>query len=93
MIDCAKAAMSRTRPYVLDDREIVLDTSIGISLFPVDGDDEETLVKHADIAMNRAKGQSGNSIQFYLPDMNESAAQRLDLEQALRTSIERATIM
>jgi diguanylate cyclase (GGDEF)-like protein len=76
------------RPYVLDDREIVVDTSIGISLFPADGEDHESLIKHADIAMNRAKGQSGNSIQFYLPAMNESAAERLHLEQALRTAIE-----
>lgn len=81
------------RPYVLGDREIVLDTSIGISLFPSDGDDAETLVKHADVAMNRAKRQSGNSVQFFLPEMNTSATERLELEQALRLAIEREELL
>ncbi len=88
-----KIQSSLARPYVLDDREIVLDTSIGISLFPADGDDEETLVRHADVAMNRAKRQGGNSLQFFLPEMNASASERLELEQALRTAIEREELL
>ena len=53
-------------PHIFDDREIILDTSIGISLFPSDGEDEETLIKNADAAMSRAKAQSGSSIQFFV---------------------------
>ncbi len=84
-----KLQAALARPYDLDGREIVLDTSIGISLFPADGDSDETLVKHAEIAMNRAKAQSGNAIQFFLPEMNARASERLELEQDLRSAIER----
>ncbi|MFT5285938.1 MAG: diguanylate cyclase (GGDEF)-like protein [Planctomycetota bacterium] len=76
-------------PYVFEEREIILDTSIGISLFPSDGEDEDTLIINADAAMNRAKEQSGNSIQFFVPEMNASTSERLELEQELRSVIER----
>ncbi len=94
--DAARVAKKIQRelalPHVFDDREIVLDTSIGISLFPSDGEDEEALIKNADAAMNRAKVQSGSSIQFFVPKMNASTSERLELEQSLRTVIERGEL-
>ena len=95
--DAARVAKKIQRelalPHVFDDREIILDTSIGISLFPSDGECEESLIKNADAAMTRAKTQSGSSIQFFVPKMNESTSERLELEQALRAVIERGELV
>jgi len=94
--DAARVAKKIQRelalPHVFEDREIILDTSIGISLFPSDGEDEEALIKNADAAMSRAKAQSGSSIQFFVPKMNESTSERLELEQSLRAVIEKGEL-
>jgi diguanylate cyclase (GGDEF)-like protein/PAS domain S-box-containing protein len=54
-------------PFVLDDHKIVITTSIGIAIFPDDGDDADILVKHADVAMYRAKDKGRNNFQRYAP--------------------------
>ena len=63
--------------------------SIGISIYPQDGDIAEILMKHADIAMFRAKEMGRNNFQFYAPEMNDKAQYRLSLEYGLRKAIER----
>ncbi len=62
--------------------------SIGISLFPTDGADTETLMKHADTAMYHAKEQGRNNVQFFAAAMNTAAAQRLQLEQQLHLALD-----
>jgi diguanylate cyclase (GGDEF)-like protein/PAS domain S-box-containing protein len=78
------------RPLRLDGSEFFLTCTTGVAAYPGDGDDAETLVKHAGIAMQRAK-QSGatNSFQFYRPSMNEDAVDRLRLIAELREAITR----
>ncbi|MHC4894997.1 MAG: putative bifunctional diguanylate cyclase/phosphodiesterase [Planctomycetota bacterium] len=76
-------------PVRLDGAEFFSTASIGISVFPADGRDIETLVKHADIAMYEAKEAGGGTHRFFLPNMNERALERLELEQSLRLAIER----
>jgi len=88
-----KVLAALVEPYVLEGRELVVAGSIGISLFPADGTDVESLVRHADIAMDRAKARGGASFQFFVPEMTESAAERLDLEQDLRAAIERDELL
>jgi EAL domain-containing protein (putative c-di-GMP-specific phosphodiesterase class I) len=61
--------------------------SIGIAQFPADGDDADTLMKNADTAMYHAKSAGRNNFQFFEPAMNEASAERLLLEDGLRTAI------
>jgi EAL domain-containing protein (putative c-di-GMP-specific phosphodiesterase class I) len=63
--------------------------SIGISLFPVDGQDADTLMKNADAAMYFAKSQGRNNYRFYDREMNSRALERLALESRLRRAVER----
>ncbi|ANQ84734.1 EAL domain-containing protein [Azoarcus olearius] len=76
-------------PVVIDDHELAPSVSIGISLFPSDGTDVDTLLKHADTAMYGAKEVGRNNFQFFVPEMNTRALERLLLENALRRAIER----
>ncbi len=76
------------QPIVLDDREIDLSGSIGISVYPNDGEDYETLLRNADVAMYRAK-ETRNSFCFYTADMNIAALHKLDLEARLRRALAR----
>lgn len=61
--------------------------SMGISIFPSDGRDSDTLLKNADVAMYHAKSAGRNNFQFFAARMNEAASERLMLENALRTAV------
>jgi diguanylate cyclase (GGDEF)-like protein/PAS domain S-box-containing protein len=72
----------------IDKHELHLSASIGISIYPADGEDIETIVKHADVATYRAKEMGRNNYQFYTPAMNEKAYDRLALESNLRKALD-----
>jgi diguanylate cyclase (GGDEF)-like protein/PAS domain S-box-containing protein len=84
-----KALETVTRPLLLHGRECQVTASIGISLYPEDGRDAQTLLKNADIAMYRVKQQGKNGFRFYAPQMNVHLLERLSLESALRRALER----
>ncbi len=75
--------------FQLEGQEFAITTSLGISLYPADGTDGETLLKNADSAMYRAKEQGGNTHQFCTPAMRARASERLTLERGLRKALER----
>lgn len=77
------------RPFVLLGQEFRVTASIGISIYPQDGLDEQTLKKNADIAMYQAKEQGKNNFQFYSEKLNENSLERLTLESGLRHALER----
>ncbi|HYD97312.1 MAG TPA: EAL domain-containing protein [Noviherbaspirillum sp.] len=77
------------QPLEVDGHEFVLGCSIGVAAYPSDGEDPETLIKHADIAMYRAKETGRNNFQFYTPAMNERLMERLRIESDLRNALER----
>jgi len=76
-------------PFQIEGHECFITASIGISVFPKDGEDAETLLKNADTAMYRAKDKGRDLVQFYGRDMHVRALERLTLEQSLRYAVER----
>jgi diguanylate cyclase (GGDEF)-like protein/PAS domain S-box-containing protein len=76
-----------SRPIDLDGYEAVTGGSIGVSLFPTDGGDAETLVKNADSAMYRAKERGRNTYQFYTEEMQQNAQRRILMERDLRAAL------
>ena len=77
------------RPFMLQDREVMLTASVGIALYPQDGEDAATLLKHADTAMYLAKDLGRNNSQFYSASLTETALKRMALESDLRLALER----
>ena len=73
---------------VMDGAEYFVTTSIGIASFPADGSDAETLVKHADVAMYRAKDRGRNTYQFFTPALNATLHTRLSQEKTLRKALD-----
>jgi len=76
------------QPFKLDAHDTYVSASIGITLFPADGDNPEALVMNADTAMYRAKEQGRNTYQYFTREMNERALARVRMEAALRRAID-----
>ena len=76
-------------PVRIDEHDLQLDVSVGITLFPLDGDSSNELLSHADTAMYQAKQAGRNTICFYEARMQTLAEQRLRLEKDLRQAVER----
>ena len=85
-----KVIEALTRPFVLDGYETYVSASIGITVFPDDGDAPGTLIMNADAAMYRAKEQGRDNFQFFTREMNERALARVQMESQLRRAIERS---
>ena len=81
-----------SRPYLVDGHELHSTPSIGIGIFPGDGDDADTLMKNADAAMYHAKAAGRDNFQFFTTAMNQATAERLALEVGLRGAIERGEL-
>jgi diguanylate cyclase (GGDEF)-like protein len=75
--------------FPLNHNEVYITASIGISVYPEDGKDTDTLMKNADTAMYRAKDEGRNNYQFYTPSVNQEGIERLKMETMLRHAIER----
>jgi diguanylate cyclase (GGDEF)-like protein/PAS domain S-box-containing protein len=75
-------------PYLVDGDRICPSTSIGISVFPDDGHDIETLIQRADMAMYQAKSMGKGRFVFFSHELNQLAQERQELEQALQTAIQ-----
>ena len=74
-------------PFEISGHQVHLGVSIGIAVFPQDGADPETLLRHADLAMAHVKRAGGSSAHFFEPAMNHSAFERLVLENELRDAV------
>ncbi|WP_311221197.1 MULTISPECIES: EAL domain-containing protein [unclassified Acidovorax] len=77
------------QPYQIGHHELTMAPSMGIALFPQDGEDFETLTQSADTAMYRAKSDGRNTFRFFTPEMHAQSTRALRLENALRRALER----
>ena len=82
-----KILQSLSRPYVLAERELVVSASLGIAVYPQDGDSAEILMRNADMAMYAAKYDHGNRHCFFSEEMNKNATRQLELEEQLRHAL------
>ncbi len=76
-------------PFIIDDRQIFVGLSIGITGFPMDGNDAQILLRNSDTAMYQAKEASGNTYRFYTNEMNTKAVERMNVESHLRYALEK----
>lgn len=91
--DCAQRLVERLRvPYFLGNKDCHVTLSVGVSIYPADGNDSQTLLKAADMAMCRVKETGRNNYQYYLPSMNVHTLERLELESDLRHALARGEL-
>jgi diguanylate cyclase (GGDEF)-like protein len=83
-----KILLAIAKPFTLIGQEFRVTASIGISTYPFDGLDEQTLTKNADVAMYKAKADGKNNFQFYAESLNTNSLERLTLEASLRHALE-----
>lgn len=81
------------RPFVLNGEEVVVTSSVGIAIYPQDGEEAGMLLKNADAAMYQAKELGKNTYQFFAGEMNKAAVERLKMEAELRHAIERNELL
>ncbi len=88
-LSAQKMLASLAQPHHIDRHDLHISVSIGISIYPDDGQDAETLIKSADTAMYHAKESGRNNYKFFEQDMNDRAVQRQSIEAGLRGALER----
>lgn len=84
----AKILRNLAEPIWIEEREIIVTASLGISLYPRDSEDGAVLVRNADLAMYRAKAEDRSTFAFYSPEMNRRILEALELESAMRHALE-----
>jgi len=100
-VDCAEDAVLSARrilevlaeAHCIDGEYLHVTTSIGVSVYPDDGVDAETLIKNADTAMYQAKDSGRQNYKFFKPDMNVRAVERQSIEEGLRGALQRHEFM
>ena len=85
---CEKIIHSLTQPFIINGNELFVSASIGIAQFPLDGEDNKTLLKKADMAMYEAKAKGGETYCFYSEQNNAGQFERLSLESKLRRALD-----
>lgn len=85
--ECVIASLAK--PFRVDTREVYVSASLGISVSPADGSTSDSLLKHADLAMYRAKQSGRNTYRFFAAEMNERAAEHHRMEGDLRGAVDR----
>lgn len=83
-----KILASMRDPLFLAGQELYITTSIGVAIYPVDGNDPETIMKHADAAMYQVKGRGRADMCFYAPELDGQPSRRLELENQIPQAIE-----
>jgi len=80
---------SFSKPFIIEGHELSVTASLGFAIYPKDGDDSNTLMRHADVAMYRSKKEGKNTFCFYSPEMSANAMMRMNVETELRYALEK----
>ncbi|TCT18284.1 PAS domain S-box-containing protein/diguanylate cyclase (GGDEF)-like protein [Melghiribacillus thermohalophilus] len=86
--EARKTITAFQKPFILEKKEVYVTTSLGISLYPYDGDDEMTLIRHADMAMYQAKNKGKNQFSIYTTKLKEERLWSTRIEQLLHNAVE-----
>ena len=89
---CNRIIDAMRHPFQVMGHELFVSASVGLSLYPQDGEDAATLQKHADVAMYEAKNQGRNRIQKFAREMNSASLERLEIENDLHRALERGEL-
>jgi diguanylate cyclase (GGDEF)-like protein len=90
---CKRVITLLSEPFIIGREEVFITASIGISVYPFDSKDMNSLLRNADIAMNQAKKQGKNTYQYYSESINTSTIERFTIENKLRKALERNEFM
>lgn len=90
MIVANKLLYELSKPYTVEQQQVYVSASIGVSLYPRDGEQEQTLLKNVDLAMYRAKREGRNTVRFFTEELNADNRERQKLETALHHALENA---
>jgi diguanylate cyclase (GGDEF)-like protein len=89
LVSATRLLAAVAQPHSIDGHDLHVTASIGVSVYPDDGDDAETLIKNADTAMYQAKANGRQCYKFFKPAMNARAVERQSIEGSLRRALER----
>ncbi len=81
-----------SRPFFIDGREVFVTASIGLTVYPSDGENPDILLRNADAAMYRAKKESRNTFRFFTLEMDDRAIERMEMETHLRYALDKGTL-
>ena len=81
-----------SKPFFIDGREVFVTASIGLSVYPTDGDDPDVLLKNANAAMYWAKKESRNTFRFFTAEMDDRAVERMEMETHLRYALDQGAL-
>jgi diguanylate cyclase (GGDEF)-like protein len=84
---CEQLKLALSEPIRIDAHELQVNVSMGIAIYPSDGDEPAALIRAAGTAMHRAKEEGGDKIRFFLPEMQAAALARMELQRALRDAL------
>jgi len=83
---------SLSAPLLVGGQEVSVSASVGVAIFPGDGEDADRLLRNADIAMYKAKKRRGNAVEFFRPELTSELEERVTLSGALRQAVERSQL-
>lgn len=84
-----KITSAFAEPILVNDTELFVTVRIGIAVYPDDGDEIDTILKNAEVALNISRREAGNTYRFYTPEINTRAMERFEIERELRHALER----
>jgi len=84
---CKRIIELVSQPYLIGEFELIIGTSIGVTVAPIDGEDAEMLIKNADLAMYQSKSKGKNQYQFYTDALNVSVLKKFTMESDLRAAL------